>query len=107
MVNVKGLRNPTLLKPPDFRLSGICTGTFGTRKNEVIFGISGGVGVWKSLGMREVAKALGFAASGMFLAQLTYKALGYHGGVSMNPLYPTYKGLGSKQLLTVSDYEFL
>ena len=41
-------------------------------------------------GSPEVLKALGFAASGVFRGQLTYTAIAHFGGVSMNPLYPTY-----------------
>ena len=32
-----------------------------------------------------------FWSLGVFLAQLTYKAIGGNGSVWMNPLYPTYK----------------
>ena len=45
----------------------------------------------KVFGKPEVSKALGFAAHGVLRAQIMFRATGYNGRVSMNPLYPTYK----------------
>ena len=44
-------------------------------------------------GKPEVSKMLGFAAHNVLRAQIMFRATGYNGRVSINPLYPTYKTL--------------
>ena len=45
----------------------------------------------KLFGKPEVSKTLGFAVHSVLRAQIMFRATGYNGRVSMNPLYPTYK----------------
>ena len=47
--------------------------------------------VQRLFGRWKVVKALGFAASSESCIHLTYRAIGYNGHVSVNPLYPPYK----------------
>ena len=47
--------------------------------------------MWNSFGKSEVSKTLGFAARRVLRAQIMFRAAGYNGRASMNPLYPTYK----------------
>ena len=42
-------------------------------------------------GKLEVSKTLGFAVHSVLRAQIMFRATGYNGRVSINPLYPTYK----------------
>ena len=56
----------------------------------------------KLFGKPEVSKTLGFAAHSVMQAQIMFRATGYNGRVSMNPLYPTYKTIGTANVLKVS-----
>ena len=44
-------------------------------------------------GKLKVSKTLGFAAHNVMRTQIKFRATGYNGRVSINPLYPTYKTL--------------
>ena len=88
-------------KPNAFETSGLPNGSRQHRNHQNKIKRWGFLKIWtahklrKLFGKPEVSKALGFAVYSVLRAQIMFRAPGYNGRVSINPLYPTYKTLNS------------